>query len=335
MNLFYDKTKFILGYVCLIIGVVGVIGSVLVIIVFSRRSLRKYSYSFYCKIMAISDMGFLSYAFIDWAANNLGASLLTVGPLSCQIVQFIPYAFANFSTHLLTVISIDRMITIVYPKQFLVVKKRWFQCLIVAIVAVIVLATNILIPLNYRLIEIYPFNLSQPIRLCLISTQTQTIQMWIILPCFIIVNIIFNNLMNIKTIRFIMASRRRVAANGRNISLARRDKKFSICSLCLNLAAIFFKMPFFLSVIIIGYSNKTVDEIGLIMKITGMITYFESGFSFFINMLVNSLFYKEFLRLFGFSKSNSIETSNSINNNNNSNTNNGLKQNSNKINNSI
>lgn len=334
MNLFYEQIKFILGYVCLIIGLVGVTGSVLVIIVFSRRSLRKYSYSFYCKIMAISDIGFLSYAFIDWVANNLGSNLSTIGPISCQIVQFIPYAFANFSTHLLTVISIDRMITIVYPKRFLVVKKRWFQCLTVAIITVIVLATNILIPLNYRLIEIYPYNFSQPIRLCLISTQILTTQIWIILPSFIIVNIIFNNLMNIKTIRFIMASRRRVAANGRNISLSRRDKKFSICSLCLNLAAIFFKMPFFLSVIIIGYSNKSVDEISLIMKITGMITYFDSGFSFFINMLVNSVFYNEFLRLFGFKKSNSIETNNSIINNN-SNTNKSLKSNSNKINNSI
>ena len=116
-------------------------------------------------------------------------------------------------------------------------------------------------------------------------------------------NVIFNNWLSIKTIRFILASRRRVIVNAnRNRSLASRDRKFAICSVFLNLACMVFKLPFSLSVVILSYSNKSFDEIYSITRITGTINNMDNGFSFFINMIVSSLFYDEFLRLFGLRK---------------------------------
>ena len=295
----------IFDYFRLFLGIIGVIGNVLVIIVFSRQSLRKYSYSFYCLIMAISDICFMTNVLTDSIWNFLGASLITGGALFCKIAKFMPYFFGDFSIHLLTLISIDRMISIVYPRRFLMIKKRCVQSLIVMSLALIFLSKNIIIPLYYNMIVINQTNSSQITRICTISPKILNIGMWISTFDFVIVNIIINNWINIKVIRFIMASRRRVNENpnSRNSSLSSRDRKFTICSICLNLVCMVCKLPFFISLLIVTYLNLSFEEINLIIKIASTITYIENGFSFFVNMLFNSLFYMEFSRIFRFWKS--------------------------------
>ena len=293
----------IFEYIEFVIGIIGLIGNIFLIIVFSREPLRKYSYSFYCLIMAISDICYMTYIFIEWSEIILGASLLTKGPFFCKLSKFIPYYFADFSIHLLTLISIDRMVTIVYPRQFLMIKKRWLQSLIVTILALIVLSKNIIIPLYSNIIEINVTNSSQTIRDCTVESRILDIEMWITIPNFVLLNIIINNCLNIKTIRFIMTSRRRVSGNATHSSLSIRDRKFAICSVCLNLVSMISKLPFYIGLLIVGNANLSIEEISSIIKITGTFAYIDNGFSFFINMFVNSLFYDEFLRLFGLRKS--------------------------------
>ena len=224
----YDRISYIIEYFQFAFGLIGVTGNILAIIVFSRSSLSKYSYSFYCRTMAISDIILMAYGFIDWAAYNLGADLLTVGQLSCKLLKYFRVYFGGISIHLLTIIAIDRMLTIVYPSRFAVIKKRWFQYLVVAVLACFIVPTCIIVLIYYQLIEIRLTNSSQPIRLCFLQTYISNIQMWIIISSFIVLNIFINNFLNVKTIRFIMASRRRVVASGRNSSLSSRDRKFAI-----------------------------------------------------------------------------------------------------------
>ena len=300
-NPIYERILFIFEYIRLIIGVIGFIGNVLSIIIFSRRSLSKYSYSFYSRAMAISDVFLAFCCLIDWIGYNFGAHLEALGPFFCKIFEFMAFYFAGFSIHMLTIISIDRMLTIVYHRRFLYTKKRWFQFLMIGIVACAMVLTCILVPLSFNLVEVNQANFSQPIHICLIASDILNIEMWIITINFIIVNIIINNLLNFKTIRFIMESRKRVMNENENrksiSSLLTRDRKFAFCSVCLNLSSMSFKLPFFLSIIIVSYSNRSPDEIFFINKVTGTINNMENGFSFFINLFVNSLFYNEFLRL--------------------------------------
>ena len=296
----YKQINFALGYVQLFIGLIGLIGNVLVIVLFSRRSLSKYSYSFYCRAMAISDSGIMTFTFLDWASFNLGANLETTGPLPCKIVEFFHEYFVGVSIFLLTIIAIDRMLAIVYPKRFIVLKKRWVQYLVVVTLAFFVLLTCIIVPLNTDLIEFRRKNSTELIRFCLIQPRIANIQMWVIISIYIGLNIIINNFLNIKTVRFIMGSRRRVATNGRNSSLSSRDRKFAVCSVSLNLAAMILKMSLFITLIIANYSNISFNVLGLLIKITGLINYIDNGSSFFINLFFNSLFYHEFLKLFRF-----------------------------------
>jgi hypothetical protein len=227
-----QQASIIIGYFQLLIGVIGEVGNVLAIIIFSRNSLRKYSYSFYCLVLAFNDIAYLLQTFISWSAYNLNADLTTAAAFLCPLTAFIPYYFGTLSTFLLTMIAVDRTLTIVYPRKFIIFKKRWFQIVIVVILAVIDLLINILVPLKYRIAELKLGNSSITIRNCQMQPNFLAIQMWITLIIFILLNVIINNYLNIKTILFIRASRRRVAGNnGRTSSSSVRDRKFAICSM--------------------------------------------------------------------------------------------------------
>ena len=266
---------------------------------------EKYAYSFYCLIMAISDIFYMTYTYIDWTGYIFGAKLELVGTIFCKLVYMIPNYFDDFSTHLLSIISIDRMITIVYPRRFLVIKKRWFQSLVVGIVALIVFSRHLIVPIYAKITEVNQTNSSQTNRNCATESGILKIDTGITIAIYIIENLIINNWLNIKAIRFIMASRRRVMngnSNTNNGSLSSRDRKFAVCSISLNLVSMITKLPFFIAFL---YSNLTLKDISLAIKITGTTAFIENGFSFFINMYVNSLFYEEFLSLFGYRKSTS------------------------------
>ena len=301
-NSIYETISKILGYFQLVIGIAGVIGNILVVVVFSRKSLRKYPYSFFSLVMAISDIGYMIHCFTDWYSYSLNVNLGTVGSALCPLIAFLPYYFGSLSMFLLTTIAIDRTLTIVYPRKLLIFKKRWFQIIIVAILASIVMLMNILVPLNYRLTEYIFVNMS--FRICQMPSNLLAIQIWITLSIFLFFNVAINNFLNIKTILFIRSSRKRVAAKDRNSSLSTKDRKFAVCSICLNLAAMLFKLPFFICLIIISYSsNLSIGQINMMLQITNTLTYIDNGFSFCINMLVNSIFLNEFLILFRVRKS--------------------------------
>jgi hypothetical protein len=151
----------VFGYFELIIGLVGVIGNILVIIVFSRQSLKNYTYSFYSRAMAISDICLMSFPIIDWVGSNLGANLITVTQIVCKIIEFMPPFFGLFSLNMLTLIAIDRMVTVVYPKRFIIMKNRLFQYIIIMIVILLVLLASILTPLSYTIVEIKQIHLTR------------------------------------------------------------------------------------------------------------------------------------------------------------------------------
>ena len=319
-----DQVNLIIGYLQFFIGIIGVTGNVLAIIIFSRPSLRRFSYSFYCLAMAISDIGFLLHTFKEWAVTTFKADFATIGKHFCALSMFVPFYFGGVSTFLLTIISIDRMLTIVYPNRFIVLKKRWVQAVIVIIVALISLLVGIITPISYEVKVLNQTNSSIQTRVCTAPSNIIMIVAWITLGMFISLNIITNNVVSFKTIRFIMASRQRVGvigARNRSSSLSKRDQKFSICSVCLDIVSIISKLPFLVTILTI-YSLKISNDVtNLVFKITNTLSYMDNGFSFFINMYVNSLFYEEFLILFGFKKSrsesNNTTTNSSLNNINN------------------
>ena len=76
------------------------------------------------------------------------------------------------------------------------------------------------------------------------------------------------------------------------------------------------KISLYIAIIITNFSSLRLDLIGLIIKITNLINYLDNGSSFFINLIFNSIFYDEFLKLFGFRNSPTTRITNRTSNTN-------------------
>jgi hypothetical protein len=300
----FQQVTYIFNYIQLIVAILGIIGNILVFFIFSRPTLKKHSYSFYCRVMAISDIGLLIIYFKSWASYVLDANLDIVSAFFCSISQYLPYFFGGLSITMLTLIASDRMITIVYSNRFTFIKRQWFQWVMVFICIVYNASVNLLPPLNNHIVEIgQNTNSTQSIKMCALDANLTVIQMWILLGNFLLFNIIINNVLNIKMIWFIVSSRRKVT---RSLSVlsnsSTRDRKFAATSIGLNLACMVLKLPFAIALLVMNQMVIDFDEFFAIQTIVLTISVMDNGFSFFINLFVNSIFYYEFLILIGVKK---------------------------------
>ena len=149
----YERARYVFTWFLVITGLIGIISNLLAICVFSRKSLRKYSYSFFCVIMGISDIVILLHSFRHWAGYILEADLDLVSQFFCTVDTYTENIAATFSLWMLTVISFDRLFTVVYPNRFQIFKKRWFQVLIVVVLLVYNIGVNLPLAIGYKIIN--------------------------------------------------------------------------------------------------------------------------------------------------------------------------------------
>ena len=146
--------NYILVNIQAVLGLLGIAGNVLTICVFSRPSLKNYSYSFYWRIMAFSDIILLIEAFKNWSYfvfDISGSYSMLIHIYYCIFGDFLTYWTGYVTVWLHTIISIDRLLIIAYPNRLLIFRKRWFQLTLVLILVIYSGLLNLRMPLNYRL----------------------------------------------------------------------------------------------------------------------------------------------------------------------------------------
>lgn len=300
MNL-YQKLTQIFQYILLVVGIVGIVGNLLTFCVFCRKRLRKFSYSFYSRVMVCSDIIVLMHTFRHWAATVLKADIDLVAPFLCTIDEYQPYVATFTSLWLITLISIDRLITIVFPTRFKLIKKTWFQVTLVLIVISYSFLVNILLPLNYRFETNFneTSNSSAVIVKCTISSQVMSRQSWIYFCNILLLTLIINNVISLWMVFHIFLSRKKLAALNSQKRTAVRDKKFAISSIGLNMCSVVCKLPFSVGLLVSNYLNLDADLYDMIFAINVVVLDAENGAAFIVNILVNSIFYKEFFNMLG------------------------------------
>jgi hypothetical protein len=103
-------------YICLTIFVIGVIGNLLSVLVFSRSSLRHRSCAVYFLALAITDIASLCASFIDTVLPSYNNVTLTVKSLFiCKLNPLMVYFTTDLSNFLLAVASLDRAVSIQCP----------------------------------------------------------------------------------------------------------------------------------------------------------------------------------------------------------------------------
>lgn len=131
-NLNYlQQLNYIFHYLQIVISIIGIIGNVLNMIVFMRKRFANLSFSFYNKVLGVIDIIVLLHSFRHWAAYMFDSDIDLVSQFFCTIDEYQPLIASHCSLLLLTLISVDRLITIAYPNRFNIIKKKWFQSILI------------------------------------------------------------------------------------------------------------------------------------------------------------------------------------------------------------
>lgn len=296
----YKKISFIFVNIEALIGVVGILGNMLSIRVFSQKDLKNHSYSFYWRILSISDSFVLISTFKLWSNHVLGVSLQTISPLFCTLNEYHTYVASFISTWMLALISFDRFLVIVYPNRFKLFRRRPFQSILVFIVVLYSILVNLRIPLNNRLEVFESFNSSKTITIiiCHLPRSVHNWNFYLILSNTFVVNCVINCALDIKVFFSIRAARVKSHRIVNGLLSTVRDRKFAITSIVLNVSSSLLKLPFALGIYVSGYYNLSRDQHHMILTITGAIAVLDNCDLFFVNLFVNSIFYREFHKIF-------------------------------------
>lgn len=308
----YGKVTYIFQHLQAFVSLVGIVGNILIISVFCRRGLRKYSYSFYSKAMAVSDMVVLSHSFRHWARFMFNADIDLVAPFFCTIDEYQPYVTVTLSLWILMLISIDRLVTIVYPNRFKLLKQRSCQAVLVVLVTLINLLIFIEMPLNYSIVSV-PQPDNQTVQMCVLPAEIGRISSWLLLSNLFLTAIVINNILNLKILVYIVRSRRKVsfkmssmqttARGNRHSVTSSRDRKFATSTIGLNVCSFILKLPICVGLLAANYLDSVDPEIiGMVFTVNVMLATTDNAVSFGVNMTLNSVFYDEFCAMMGVRK---------------------------------
>lgn len=311
---YYQKINFIFRNITTAISIFGILGNILVICVFSRKSLRKYPYSFYSQIKACGDCVILLYCINTWSSFTFNADLDLVNAFFCKFDLYFVYVMTIMCLSFLVLISMDRLVSIAYPNRFKFLKTTWFKISILGVIITYSFLVNMILPLNTNLIVLGTGN--QTTKRCDIDFDAFTKQSWLSVGHNIAIIFLANNILIIKLVWFITSSRRKIANNiGNNQRTSSKDRKFAISAIGLSLVAFGCKLPLSVTIIVTSMINLTdLDLHFAIISIDLTILAMENAASFYVNLSLNSLFYQEVRQILGLSSF--LETTTTTKNNN-------------------
>ena len=312
----YQQINQIFQCIQLIICLFGVVGNILSICVFSRKSLKNYSYSLYSRVLSISHTALLFHILLHSVFGMLHSTreIDFIGSFFCSIRDYPGYVIATISILMLTLISIDRLISIVYRNRYKITKKSWFQATAISTIIIYSMIVNFKVALNYRYEVIKDGNSSKPI--CYLPLEVQNFQSWIVLAHFLIVNLLFNNALNVKIISCIVRSRKKINRRTKQSQSFLKNRKFAVNAIGLNLTSFVARMPIAVGILLSNYLNIHPDQAQMTFTIGLTISTLDHSLTIFINIIFNSLFYREFLEMFRVKNETPVQSSRSRNHSN-------------------
>lgn len=302
----YQKVMYVGYTVTFVFQIIGIVDNLILVGIFSRRSLRKYSYSLYSQAKAISDILFILINIRNWIKVVLDIDLQLTNQFLCVITAYGDFLFISISHLLLLFMSIDRLVTVVYPNRFQFIKKRWFQCLLILVAIVYSVCINIAIPIFTSILEI-PLVPTLSLKFCYTPVDVFIRQAWIILANITGIVLTANSIINLKLFSYIKSSRNKVASHGDNSHQRsqKNDRKLAVTSIGQGLVAFIIKAIGGVLYVIILQANISLEITYMIGTFLNMIFVIDCGASFFINMIVNGIFREELFHVTGYRCKNS------------------------------
>lgn len=298
------ESLIILNYISIFIYIFGSIGNILVYKIYSSAALQKYSMSTYFRAIAIFDNLNLISLLAIYFINQFGIDLSHTIDFFCKSQVYFTYTNGPISVWLMVAISIDRYFNIAYPKRFPILVNKKFQLMIIIG----------LFLFNY---VFYSFIIWDSFLVVTSSTNGTNVTMcknnynnfvigWMDFFNSTAVPILLMIIFSWALILSIHKSRTRIHhANNKGTSNV-RDRKFAMTSLSLNLIFLILLGPVELFNIVTATAGFTLTSstlnYNLIAYVISEPYYFNYAIGFYVQLVANSVFRKEFLKLLKKSK---------------------------------
>lgn len=272
----------------------GIIANIISFKVFTREKFKKTSFSVYYQSLAISDSISLLWVYIAFCADRYRLNLLTTVFL-CKYFRTQTHVGRGISSWLLTLISLDRVISLIFPKRFLFLTKKKIQLMVVGCITAYHVLFNIPLLIEMVYIETFVFdsfgNLTTKQISCLDPANDALI--WIVRTNTRIIPFVIMLILTVLTVGLIVRSCRKLeskAVKSENLSI-NSDTKFAITSIVFNVLFIVLNLPVFILDFL-----KLDDDLSLVLRNVFNVFYHTSfAMNFFVNLLTNTIFRDEFL----------------------------------------
>ena len=289
---YYKDTKTVFLFIQAPIAIIGIVCNILAICVFERKELKKYSYSFYWKILAFFKSLILLHVFRNLSKHFLNYDIDLISTLSCHFHEYLGFVCGMVVLCLETLITLDRYVKIIYGKRTntCVFKKRSFGYVSVIVIIVYSMLFNIQLPLNYRLEK------ENGSWICHVPRETLKSNSTFHLINVVVLQLFTNTILDVSIIYHIISIRGNVR-RGVNNRFSSIDRQFAISAITINISSLVLKLPFILGNFFGFHLNLGAEKLEIIYTISLTSSMVNKSDLFFISMLVNSLFRQEFLSM--------------------------------------
>ena len=114
----YKTTRYIWIIIPPFLLSLGTIGNCLTIVVYSRSSLKKSAMAVYLTTLAVSDIIALYTGFFtEWLTIAFGSNIKNYKAIGCKIHSWLLFTSVQFSAWIITVITLQRVISVWFPFQ--------------------------------------------------------------------------------------------------------------------------------------------------------------------------------------------------------------------------
>lgn len=283
----------------------GFIGNLVSFIIFSRQTFRKNSISTYCQALAVFDCFNLMQLVVDVGLLFYNVMLPFQSNAICKLYFYMSVGFSTIPGWILVAFSIDKMLSM-RRSQIDLLKKKWFQWLLVAAIAIVNFLMYLEVPIRLQLEPIPYYPVLMYCELTTLSNYAAIIIMFLVESCVVPFVVMFA--LSLFVIYTIYKSRKAVERTSKvDQHRKTRDTRFAISSLTFNVLYVAFKIPLTV-VYILEIYNITVSD--YFMQLAMLMFFFNSSASFFIHFASNSLFRRE-LSVILQVKFNRVDSSNS------------------------
>lgn len=296
---------------------VGIVGNILTFLVFSRRSFAKSSINIYCRAIAIFDSFSIVYVVFTMGTYIFPSYSVNKYDLNCKIMYFFIATLSPISGWCVVAFSIDQAINVANTQRLAFVGKRKFQLALVAALGLFHFGAYMIIPIAIEIKNVtvvisgvhvtfptcsltnIPFA-STLLLIYLIESNFLPFFMMMCTTVFIIRALhmsarrlsMFNTLKPRKSM-----STTAMATNTSSRSKRSKQRKFALNSIALNVLFVTLTSPVVIQ--IIAPSTGSFLQDSFLYRLFSLFFYINYSIHFFTHLVVNSIFRREFLRMFG------------------------------------